>query len=220
MSPRDAADLQWPLSEGMQVGALPPVWIAMIISCWSVKLLKLPSLTLTHVCGTNSHNWWAKGLPGVGVVTIFYDSDSDSSGWKSFRLLDSDSTALVMNGFVMNVVCFEWSVMNGLFWTGLFWMDTLQNIALQLCIITTAIVLGKTCMFLFFRSFHCPQFFKSPIPYPAPGSRWQIVRCLQMTIRFQSKSRSNMCLKFLVAARRQREMMVIISNAENVKSAE
>ena len=27
-----------------------------------------------------------------------------------------------------------------------------------------------------------------------------------------------MCLKFLVAARRQREMMVIISNAENVKS--
>ena len=35
-----------------------------------------------------------------------------------------------------------------------------------------------------------------------------------------SKCRSNMCLKFLVAARRQREMMVIIANAENVKSAE
>ena len=90
MSPRDAADLGWPLSEGMQVSALPPSWIAMIISCWSVKLLKLPSVTLTHVCGTNSHNWWAKDLPGV--VKIFYDSDS--SGWKSFRLLDSDSTAL------------------------------------------------------------------------------------------------------------------------------
>jgi len=29
-----------------------------------------------------------------------------------------------------------------------------------------------------------------------------------------------MCLKFFVAARRQREMIVIISNAENVKSAE
>jgi len=29
-----------------------------------------------------------------------------------------------------------------------------------------------------------------------------------------------MCLKFFVAARRQREMMVIISNEENVKSAE
>jgi len=29
-----------------------------------------------------------------------------------------------------------------------------------------------------------------------------------------------MCLKFLVATRRQREMVVIISNAENVKSAE
>ena len=75
---------EWPLSEGMQVSALPPVWIAMTISCWSVKLLKLPSMKLTHVCGTNSHNWWAKGLPGVGVVKIFYDSDS--SGWKSFRL--------------------------------------------------------------------------------------------------------------------------------------
>ena len=35
-----------------------------------------------------------------------------------------------------------------------------------------------------------------------------------------SKCRSNMCLKFLVAARRQREIMVIIGNAENMKSAE
>ena len=82
----------------MQVSALPPVWIAMIISCWSVKRLKLSSVTLTHVCGTNSHNWWAKGLPGVGVVKIF--CDSDSLGWKSFRLRlldsDSDSTALVL----------------------------------------------------------------------------------------------------------------------------
>jgi len=33
MSPKDAADLEWPLSEGMQVSALPPVWKAMIISC-------------------------------------------------------------------------------------------------------------------------------------------------------------------------------------------
>jgi len=49
-------------------------------------------VTLTHVCGTNSHYWWAKGLPGVGVVKIF--CDSDSSGWKSFRLHDSDTTAL------------------------------------------------------------------------------------------------------------------------------
>ena len=94
MSPRDAADLEWPLSEGMQVSALLPVCIAMIISCWNVKLLKLPSVTLTHVCDTHSHNWWAKGLPGVGAVKIF--CDSDSLGWKSFRLrlLDSDSTAL------------------------------------------------------------------------------------------------------------------------------
>ena len=84
MRSRDAADLEWPLSEGMQVSALPPSWITMIISCWSIKLLKLPSVTLTHVCGTNSHNWWAKGLPGVGVVKIF--CDSNSLGWKSFRL--------------------------------------------------------------------------------------------------------------------------------------
>jgi len=88
MSPRDAADLEWPLGEGMQVGALQPFWIAMIISCWSVKLLKLPSVTLTHICRTNSHNWWAKGLPGVGVVKICYDSDS--SGWKNPS--DSDSS--------------------------------------------------------------------------------------------------------------------------------
>jgi len=46
-------------------------------------------VTLTHVCGTNSHNWWAKGLPGVGVVKIFYDSDC--SGWKSFRLHSPDA---------------------------------------------------------------------------------------------------------------------------------
>ena len=108
MSPRDAADLEWPLSEGMQVSALPPVWITMIISCWSAKLLKLPSVTLTHVCGTNSHNWWAKGLPGVGVVKIFYDSNS--SGWKSFRLrlLDSGSTALVLINNICLLLEFWW----------------------------------------------------------------------------------------------------------------
>ena len=44
MSPRDTADLKWPLSEGMQVSAVLPVWIAMIISYWGVKLLKLPSV--------------------------------------------------------------------------------------------------------------------------------------------------------------------------------
>ena len=108
MSPRNAADLEWPLSEGMQISALPPVWIAMIISCWSVKLLKLLSVTLTHVCGTNSHNWWAKGLPGVGVGVgvVKIICDSDSSGWKSFRLrlLDSDSTALVKTSSFVSVV--------------------------------------------------------------------------------------------------------------------
>ena len=109
MSPRDAADVEWPLSEGMQVGTLPPFWIAMIISSWSIKLLKLPSVTLTHVCGTNSHNWWAKGLPGVGVVKIFYDSDS--SGRKSFRLRlwlhspASDSTALAGRKRTAAVCC-------------------------------------------------------------------------------------------------------------------
>jgi len=51
----------------------------------------LPSVTLTHVCGTNSHDWWAKGLPGVGVGVVKIFCDSDSSGWKSFRLLDSST---------------------------------------------------------------------------------------------------------------------------------
>jgi len=71
MSPRDAVDLEWPLSVGMQVSAQQPSWMAMIIFCWNVKLLKLPSVTLTRVCGTNSHNWWTKGLPGVGVLKFF-----------------------------------------------------------------------------------------------------------------------------------------------------
>ena len=76
MSPSVAADLECPLSVGMRVSVLQPFWIAMIIFCWKVKLLKLPSVTLTHVCGTNSHNRRAKGQPGVGVVKIFCDSDS------------------------------------------------------------------------------------------------------------------------------------------------
>jgi len=92
MSPSDAADLVWPLSVGMQVSALQPFWIAMIISCWNVELLKLPSVTLTHVCGTDSHNWWGKVLPGVGVVKIF--CDSDFSGWKSFRLHNPGAEAV------------------------------------------------------------------------------------------------------------------------------
>jgi len=33
----------------------------------------------------------------------------------------------VFNRSVVNVVCFEWSVMNGLLWTGLFWMGTLTH---------------------------------------------------------------------------------------------
>ena len=95
-----------PPSESMQVSALPPVWIDMIISCWSVKLLKLPSVTLTHVCGTNSRNWWAKGLVGVGVVKIFCDSDSDSSGWKFFRLrLHSPVTDTILNRAFVFLVC-------------------------------------------------------------------------------------------------------------------
>jgi len=56
-------------------------------------LLKLPSVTLANICDTNSHNRRAKGQPGVGIVKIF--CDSISSGSKSFRLLDSDSAALM-----------------------------------------------------------------------------------------------------------------------------
>jgi len=118
----------------------------------------------------------------------------------------------------MNVVCFEWSVMNGLFWTGLFWTNTLQNIALQLCIITTTNFLGKTWMFIFFNKFLLSSnFWKSIMPYPRSG-----VGCALLADDYSisSKCRSNLCLKFLVAASRQQEMMVIIANAENVKTAE
>jgi len=32
------------------------------------KFGKLPSVMLMHACGTNSHNWGAKGQPGVGEI--------------------------------------------------------------------------------------------------------------------------------------------------------
>jgi len=47
-------------------------------------LKKLPSVMLTHICGTNSHNQRAKGQPGVGVVKFFptptrqFENPSDS----------------------------------------------------------------------------------------------------------------------------------------------
>ena len=91
-------------SIGMKLSALQPFWIATILFCWNVKPLKLPRVTLKHVCGTNSHNRRAKGQPRVGVVKIF--SNSDSSGWKSFLL--SDSTALVataFNSLTLNQAC-------------------------------------------------------------------------------------------------------------------
>ena len=94
MSPSVAADLESPLSVGMRVSVLQPFWIAMIIFCWNVKLLKLPRVMLANICGTNSHNRREKGQPGVGVVKIF--CDSDSSGSKSFRLLDSTAPIVSM----------------------------------------------------------------------------------------------------------------------------
>ena len=99
MSPSFAADLGSPLSVGMRVSVLQPFWIAMIIFCWKVKLLKLPSVTLANICGTNSNNRRAKGQPGVGIGVVKIFCDSDSSGSKSFRLFDSDSTALATVGF-------------------------------------------------------------------------------------------------------------------------
>ena len=101
MSPRDAADLEWPVSVGVQVILLKHqaayvVETSSCLCCWNIKLLKLPRVMLTNVCGTNSHNWWAKGLREVGVVKIF--CDSDSSSWKSFRLR-SHSPAWQPQGF-------------------------------------------------------------------------------------------------------------------------
>jgi len=42
MSPRDAADLEWPLSEGIQVSALPPVWsLVEASSCLNCQVWRL-----------------------------------------------------------------------------------------------------------------------------------------------------------------------------------
>jgi len=74
---------------------------------------------------------------------------------------------------------------------------------------------------LLFNKFSLPSnFLKSPMPYhcsrvPETG-RAQHADDYSIS----SKCRTNICLKFLVAARHQWEMMVIIANAENVKSAE
>jgi len=74
---------------------------------------------------------------------------------------------------------------------------------------------------VFFYKFSLPSnFLKSPMPYPHPRGPETGCAPLADDYSISSKCRSNMCLKFLVAARHQREMMVIIANAENVKSAE
>jgi len=76
------------------------------------------------------------------------------------------------------------------------------------------------CLF-FLQVFIAPKFFKVPhAPTPRSGVPETGCALLADDYSISSKCRSNMCLKFLAAARRQREMMVIISNAENVKSAE
>jgi len=58
------------------------------------------------------------------------------------------------------------------------------------------------------------------MPYPRSGVPETGCTLLADDYSISSKCRSNLWLKFLVAARRQREMMVIISNTENVNSAE
>jgi len=48
-----------------------------------------------------------------------------------------------MNESVVNVVCFEWSVMNGLLWTGLFWLGTEKHAAKSFEIIKAIIDEGE-----------------------------------------------------------------------------
>jgi len=75
------------------------------------------------------------------------------------------------------------------------------------------------CLF-FLEVFIALKIFKVPHALPRSGVPETGCALLADDFSISSKCRSNMCLKFLVAARRQREMMLIISNAENVKSAE
>ena len=75
-------------------------------------------------------------------------------------------------------------------------------------------------MFIFIKLFIALKFFKVPQALTRSGAQETGCALLADDYSISSKCRSNMCLKFLVAARRQREMMVIIANAENEKSAE
>ena len=75
-------------------------------------------------------------------------------------------------------------------------------------------------VYFFYKVSLLSNFLKSPMPYPRSGVPETGCALLADDYSISSKCRSNMCLKFLVAARRQGEMIVIISNAENVKSAE
>ena len=101
MSPKDAADLEWPLSEGMQVSALPPVWIAMIISCCSVNCLNCQVWRLrtfvaqTVTIGEQKVCPESESLKFSTTPTpqVENPSDSDSSTpTPRLRLLDSDSS--------------------------------------------------------------------------------------------------------------------------------
>ena len=141
-----------------------------------------------------------------------------------------------MDGSVMNVVCYKRSLLwtgllwMGLLWTwsvlsGLLWMVCFERTPLKIKLYNCASLLQQ--MFwekhacLFFCKFSLPSsFLKSCMPYSRSGVPETGCALLADDYLISSKCRSNMCLKFLVAARRQREMMVIIANAENVKSAE
>jgi len=121
-----------------------------------------------------------------------------------------------MNVVCYERVCYEWSVLNGYVLNGhpSKHSFTIVHHYYNKCF-------GKNMHVYFFYKFSLPSnFLKSPMLYPRSGVPETGCALLADDYSISSKCRSNMCLKFLVAARRQREMMVIISNAENVKSAE
>jgi len=82
----------------MKFSAVQPFWIAMnlILFCWNIKQLKFPSVKhIMYICGINYHKRQTKNQSRVRGIKIFFNFNF--SGWKSFWLLDSNSTALVLS---------------------------------------------------------------------------------------------------------------------------
>jgi len=72
--------------------------------------------TASHCCWVDIRN------------LVVFASASQVAELAYLRLHSDLCSGSLSNGSVMNVVCFEWSVLSGLLWAGLFWTVTLYSI--------------------------------------------------------------------------------------------